>query len=84
MEESGAYVFLTHEANAAIYRRRSLFPATQPDGWTGVDLPKFKMAGLIGNSRKQIRPAPATGPAFCFSVISAQIGEHGVRRCINL
>ncbi len=44
MEESGAYVFLTHEANAAIYRD-DLDPATQPDGWAGVILPKFKKAG---------------------------------------
>jgi peptide/nickel transport system substrate-binding protein len=44
MEESGAYVFVTHEANAAIYRD-DLVPATQPDGWTGVDLSKFKTAG---------------------------------------
>jgi len=44
MEESGAYIFLTHEANAALYRD-DLVPATQPDGWTGVDLAKFKKAG---------------------------------------
>ncbi len=43
MEESGAYIFLTHEANAAIYRN-DLVPATQPDGWTGVILPEFKNA----------------------------------------
>ncbi|MCI0429623.1 MAG: ABC transporter substrate-binding protein [Rhodospirillales bacterium] len=44
MEESGAYVFLTHEANAAIYRD-DLVPATQPDGWTSVILPEFKKVG---------------------------------------
>jgi peptide/nickel transport system substrate-binding protein len=44
MEESGAYVFLTHEANAAVYRD-NLAPATEPQGWTGVILPEFKMAG---------------------------------------
>ncbi len=44
MEESGAYIFFTHEANAAIYRD-DLVPATQPDGWTGVMLSDFKKAG---------------------------------------
>jgi peptide/nickel transport system substrate-binding protein len=43
MEESGAYIFLTHEANAAVYRD-TIVPATQPDGYTGVILPEFKKA----------------------------------------
>jgi peptide/nickel transport system substrate-binding protein len=43
MEESGAYIFLTHEANAAVYRD-NIVPATQPDGYTGVILPEFKKA----------------------------------------
>jgi peptide/nickel transport system substrate-binding protein len=41
MEESGAYIFLTHEANAALYRD-DLVPATAPDGWTRALLPQFK------------------------------------------
>jgi len=43
MEESGAYIFLTHEANAAVYRD-NIVPATQPDGYTGVMLSEFKKA----------------------------------------
>ena len=39
MEESGAYVFLTHEVNAAVYRD-TLAPALLPDG--GVVLPEFR------------------------------------------
>ena len=44
MEESGAYIFLTHEANAAIYRA-DLSPSTEPQGWAGVMLWDFKKAG---------------------------------------
>jgi peptide/nickel transport system substrate-binding protein len=44
MEESGAYIFLTHEANAAIYRA-DLIPSTEPQGWAGVMLWDFKKAG---------------------------------------
>jgi len=39
MEESGAYVFLTHEVNAAVWRD-PLAPALLPDG--GVVLPEFR------------------------------------------
>ena len=38
MEASGAYVFLTHEVNAAVWRD-TLAPALLPDG--GVVLPEF-------------------------------------------
>jgi peptide/nickel transport system substrate-binding protein len=41
MEESGAYVFLTHEVNAAVYRD-PLVPALLPDG--GIVLPEFRPA----------------------------------------
>jgi peptide/nickel transport system substrate-binding protein len=41
MEESGAYVFLTHEVNAAVWRD-PLAPALLPDG--GVVLPDFRPA----------------------------------------
>ena len=41
MEESGAYVFLTHEANAAI-GRDTVDPALKPDG--NVILPAFRAA----------------------------------------
>ena len=42
MEQSGAYVFLTHELNAAIYRD-SLVPGLLPDG--NVRFAEFKLAG---------------------------------------
>jgi peptide/nickel transport system substrate-binding protein len=41
MEESGAYVFLTHELNAAIYRDH-LVPGLLPDG--NVRFAEFKLA----------------------------------------
>jgi peptide/nickel transport system substrate-binding protein len=41
MEASGAYVFLTHEINAAVFRD-NLAPALLPDG--GVVLPDFQGA----------------------------------------
>jgi peptide/nickel transport system substrate-binding protein len=41
MEVSGAYVFLTHEVNAAVFRD-TLAPALLPDG--GVVLPEFRVA----------------------------------------
>jgi len=41
MEESGAYLFLTHGANAAIYKS-DLIPATEPTGHVNMILPKFK------------------------------------------
>jgi peptide/nickel transport system substrate-binding protein len=41
MEDSGAYVFLTHEINAAVCRD-TLVPALLPDG--GVVLPEFRPA----------------------------------------
>ena len=41
MEKSGAYVFLTHEINAAVCRQPFL-PALLPDG--GVVLPEFRPA----------------------------------------
>jgi peptide/nickel transport system substrate-binding protein len=41
MEKSGAYVFLTHEVNAAVFRD-GLVPALLPDG--GVVLPEFRPA----------------------------------------
>jgi peptide/nickel transport system substrate-binding protein len=37
MEESGAYVFITHGVNAAIYRD-TIVPATLPDGTVRLDL----------------------------------------------
>lgn len=41
MEESGAYVFLTHESNAVIHRN-AIVPALQPDAT--VILPEFRRA----------------------------------------
>jgi peptide/nickel transport system substrate-binding protein len=41
MEDSGAYVFITHEANALIYRN-GVAPALKPDG--NAILQKFKSA----------------------------------------
>ena len=41
MEESGAYVFLTHEVNAAVYRD-ALVPALLPDA--NPVLPEFRPA----------------------------------------
>jgi hypothetical protein len=41
MEESGAYVFLTHELNAASYRDH-LVPGLLPDG--NVRFAEFKLA----------------------------------------
>jgi peptide/nickel transport system substrate-binding protein len=41
MDESGSYVFLTHEVNGCLFRK-TLVPGLTPDG--GVIYPAFKQA----------------------------------------